>query len=423
MLLVLKNSWALLLGLLLLMIGNGLQGTLLGLRGAIEGFDATTMSMVMSAYFAGFLFGSRLTPLMIRRVGHVRVFAALASLISAAFILYAALPHPLLWAAMRMLVGLCFAGVYVVAESWLNESATNETRGQALSLYVIVQMVGVIFAQGLLNFADAGGYTLFIVMSVLVSISFAPILLSVMPAPVFSATKPMSLRGVYRASPLGMVGSFLLGGVFAAMFGMSAVYATEAGLTIAETSFFVGIIYLGGLLLQYPVGWISDRVDRRWLILALTGFGAVAIVVALPFVGSYVVVCIIGFIIGGVSNPLYALLIAYTNDFLEHSDMAAASGGLIFANGLGAILGPLIIGVLMNAFGASMFFVYIGVILALVAAYAGYRMTQRAAPSVRETNTYAPVLPQATAVAVELAQEYAIDRAQDAEAEPAPATR
>ncbi|WP_112323770.1 MFS transporter [Oceanibium sediminis] len=415
MLSVLKNSWALFLGLLLLMIGNGLQGTLLGLRGAIEGFDASIMSLIMSAYFAGFLFGSRLTPIMIRRVGHVRVFAALASLISAAFILYAALPNPLIWGAMRLLVGMCFAGVYVVAESWLNESATNENRGQALSLYLIVQMVGVISAQGLLNLADAGGYTLFVIMSVLVSVSFAPILLSVSPAPVFSATKRMTLREVYNVSPLGMVGMFLLGSIVAAMFGMSAVYATEAGLTIAQTSLFVAMIYFGGMVLQFPIGWMSDRMDRRWLILGCTAAGALSVVVLLPFVDSFTVVCILGFVIGGVSNPLYALLIAYTNDFLEHEDMTAASGGLIFATGVGAIFGPLIIGVLMNAFGSSMFFIFIGGVLALIAAYAAYRMTQRAAPSADDTSSYAPVLPQATAVAVEFAQEYAIERAIDEE--------
>lgn len=209
---ILKNAWALLLGMMLLMVGNGLQGTLLGLRGAVEGFSPTTMSYIMSGYFLGFLGGSYMAPELIRRVGHVRVFAALGSLISAAFILYAALPDPVVWAVMRIIVGFCFAGVYVVAESWLNDAATNETRGQALSAYVIVQMVGIVFAQVLLNFADVGGYTLFVVMSVLVSIAFMPILLSSTTAPVFRATKRMSLKELFIVSPLGCVSIFLLGG-------------------------------------------------------------------------------------------------------------------------------------------------------------------------------------------------------------------
>jgi MFS family permease len=414
MILVLRNSWALLLGMMLLLIGNGLQGTLLGVRGAIEGFDAATMSLVMSAYYLGFLAGSRRVAVMIRRVGHVRVFAALASLISAAFIMYAAAPSAVLWVAMRLLVGFCFAGVYVVAESWLNEAATNETRGQALSLYMIVQMVGIISAQGLLTFADASGYTLFIIMSVLVSVSFAPILLTVSAAPAYQTTKPMTLRQLFGISPLGCVGTFLLGGVFAGIFGMASVFGTEKGLSVSQIALFVASIYTGGLLAQFPIGWISDRMDRRKLIMGLTAFGAVVTLAGTFFAASVPVVMVLGFLIGGVANPLYSLLIAYTNDFLEHSDMAAASGGLLFINGLGAITGPLLIGWLMTRFGADAFFVFVGTLLGLIALYAVYRMGRRPAPSVEATSSYAPVLPQASPVALEVAQEVAIGRAVEA---------
>ena len=223
---VLKHSWALLLGVLLLLLGNGLQGTLLGIRGAIEGYDAATMSLVMSAYYLGFLLGSRRATAMIARVGHVRVFAALASTISAVFILYAAAPDAWAWTAMRFVVGFSFAGVYVVAESWLNDAATNETRGQAMSLYMIVQMVGIIAAQFILNLADPAGYIHFVVISVLVSVSFLPILLAPVSAPAFQTTKPMSLRLLFRISPLGCVGTFLLGGVYAGIFAMGSVFGT-----------------------------------------------------------------------------------------------------------------------------------------------------------------------------------------------------
>ncbi len=169
MLQIIGNAWALRFGLLLLMIGNGMQGTLLGLRGAIEGFTADEMAYVMSAYFLGFLGGSRMTPRMIRRVGHVRVFAAMGSIVSAMFILYAAIPYVFAWGLMRLVVGFCFSALYVVAESWLNDSATNKTRGQLLSIYVIVQMLGIVIAQMMLNLADPGGYVLFVVISVLVA--------------------------------------------------------------------------------------------------------------------------------------------------------------------------------------------------------------------------------------------------------------
>ncbi|MDG1237268.1 MAG: MFS transporter, partial [Amylibacter sp.] len=357
---VLRNSWALLFGMFLLMLGNGVQGTLLGIRGSLEGFSAGSMSLIMSGYFVGFLFGSRLAPHLIRNVGHVRVFAALASLVSAALILFAALPNEYVWFFLRIIVGFCFSGIYVVAESWLNDSSTNETRGQTLSAYLIVQMMGIVVAQWLLNFADVAGFILFIIISVAVSLSFAPILLSVSPAPMFQTTKPMSLRQLYVASPLGIVGIFLLGGIFAALFGMTSVYGTEKNMSVGEISIFVGIIYIGGMLLQFPIGWISDRMDRRLLIIGITIAGGLACLMAFNAASNLTVILICSFIIGGVANPLYSLLLAYTNDFLDHDDMAAASGGLIFVNGVGAIAGPLVVGWMMGRYGPDSFFLYIG---------------------------------------------------------------
>lgn len=411
MLFVLRNSWALLLGMMMLLLGNGMQGTLLGVRGGIEGFDPTSMALVMSGYYLGFLAGSRRAPILIRRVGHVRVFAALASMISAAFILYAAAPDPFVWMAMRLVVGYCFAGVYVVAESWLNEASTNETRGQALALYMVVQMVGIIAAQLVVTFADPSGYALFVVMSVLVSVSFLPILLTAVKAPAFELTKPMTLRRLAQVSPLGCVGTFLLGGVFAGIFSMASVYGTQKGMTVGGIAVFVAAIYVGGLLFLFPVGRLSDRMDRRLLIIVLTSFGAAFAVAGLPFTDRYATVVAIGFVLGGVANPLYSLLIAYTNDFLDRSDMAAASAGLLFINGLGAISGPLVIGGLMTRFGADAFFAFVGGLLALIAVYAGYRTTIRPAPAPADTLSYAPVLPQASAVALKAAQDVALGRA------------
>jgi MFS family permease len=414
---VVRNAWALLLGMLLLMVGNGLQGTLLGVRGADAGFSAFSMSIVMSGYFAGFLFASQVVAGMIRRVGHVRVFAALGSLVSAALILFPVLQDPIAWVLGRFVLGFCFCGVYVTAESWLNNAASNETRGQALSAYMIVQMTGVIAGQALLVVPDQSGWLLFVIPSVLVSVSFAPILLSISPTPAFEATKPMSLRELYAVSPLGMVGMFLLGGIFAAQFGMSAVYATEIGLTLPQISSFVASFYVGAVVMQYPLGWLSDRMDRRWLITVVALLGGTAALVAAMFGSLYLVLLAAAFVIGGCSNPLYALLIAYTNDFLEAEDMASASAGLLFVNGLGAITGPLVIGRAMEVVGTWGFFLLISVLLFAVSGYALFRMTQRSAPSVDDTGAYAPITPTATPVALEYAQEYAIEVAEEAEAE------
>ena len=405
---VLSRSWALLLGMMLLMVGNGLQGTLLGVRGGIEGFSTFEMSFVMSAYFAGFLVGSRVAPQMIRRVGHVRVFAALASFVSAILLLYPAFTNPVVWACGRIAIGFCFSGVYVAAESWLNNSADNSNRGKALSIYMIVQMFGIVSAQALLAIGDATGYALFIVSSVLVSISFAPILLSVAPTPAFETAKPMPLRTLIETSPLSCLGMFLLGGVFSAQFGMSAVYGTAAGLSVTQISLFVSSIYIGALLMQYPIGLFSDRVDRRLVILVVALLGGLASVVAFLNGENFGALLIVAFIIGGTSNPLYSLLIAYTNDYLEADDMAAACGGLIFINGVGAISGPLIIGWVMDQYGPEFFFMVIAVLMLTMAAYAGFRMTQRTRVGI-DDGAYAPVMPNASLVAVEVASEYYIE--------------
>lgn len=413
---VLRNSWALLLGMLFLMLGNGLQSSLVGIRGPEAGFSAFSMSVIMSAYFAGFLVASRVTPDMIRRVGHVRVFAALGSLVSAVLILLPAFRDPIAWTLGRVVIGFCFCGVYVTAESWLNNSASNENRGKALSLYMIVQMGGVIAAQGLLVVPDASGYLLFIIPSVLVSIAFAPILLSITPTPAFETTQPMTLRQLYTVSPLGCVGLFLLGGVFAAQFGMSAVYGAQAGLSLAQISLFVAAFYVGALVLQYPLGWISDRMDRRQLIFAVAAAGGAGAVLAIVAGGVFEILLVSAFLVGGCSNPLYSLLLAYTNDFLEVDDMASASAGLLFINGLGAIAGPLIIGWAMGSLGPWGYWLLVAVLLCGLAVYALYRMTQRPAPAVEDTGIYTPLSPTTTPVAVEVAQEFAIEAAEDEEA-------
>jgi len=413
MLQVVGSSWALLLGMFMLMIGNGLQGTLLGVRGQIEGFTTFQMSVVMSAYFVGFLFASRLAPLLIARVGHVRVFAALGSTISAVLILYPALTEPWAWTLGRVIIGFCFCGVYITAESWLNDAASNENRGKALSLYMIVQMAGIVLAQYLVVLGDIGGYILFIVPSVLVSMSFAPILLSKTTAsPAFAEIKPLPIKRLIAASPLACMGMLLLGSVFAAQFGMSAVYGTRAGLSIAEISVMVSATYLAALVLQYPIGWLSDRMDRRKLILGLAAVGGLAALVAFVIPGQFWLIVLAAAIVGGTSNTLYALLIAYANDYLERREMAAASGGLLFINGLGAVAGPLLVGWVMDNVGVSGFWLIIGVLMVALAGYALLRMRQSPGKLiVGDRAVFAPIAVTATQVAAGAAGEARADGA------------
>ena len=408
--------WALLVGMVLIMMGNGMHFTLIGVRGGIEGFSSAELAVVTSGYFMGFLSGARLAPVMIRRVGHVRVFAALGSFMSAGLIAFPLVTEPWAWTLLRILLGFCMSGVYVTAESWLNNAATNESRGSVLSAYMLAQTLGVIAAQGILSAGDAGGSALFIGASILVSVSFAPILLSATPVPAAELAKPMSLPRLFRESPLGAVGIMLLGGVFAAQSGMGAVYGAQVGLTVSQVALFVAMLFAGSLVLQYPIGFLSDRMDRRRLILGAAVCGVGACVLGFLSQSLWFLMAA-AFIAGGVATPLYSLFIAHTNDFLQIEDMPAASGGLVFGYGLGAIFGPLVTGWTMQYVGPEGFWLVMLVLFAMIAAYAAWRMTRRAGVPVDETDAYLAVLPTTSQVAVEAAGAWAVEYAEEQAAE------
>jgi MFS family permease len=247
---------------------------------------------------------------------------------------------------------------------------------------MIVQMLGIIASQVLLNLPDTSGFTLFIIPSALVSLAFMPLLLAPTPAPAFDSTRRISFARLFRISPLGCAGMLLTGGVFSAMFGMASVWGAQEGLSVRQISIFVGSIYVGGLILQYPIGWASDRVDRRMLIMGLSVVAALAMLVATFADLAFAALIGVAVLLGGVTNPVYSLLIAYTNDFLAREQMAGASAGLIFLNGFGAIFGPIVTGWMMETVGPRGFFLFIGVLYILLAVYALYRMTRRAAPTV-----------------------------------------
>lgn len=408
------------LGMLLLMLGNGLQGTLLGVRGSLENIDSSTMGYIMAGYFLGFLGGSKLTPVMLQKVGHVRVFAALGSLVSAAFILYAAVVDPIAWWFLRVLVGFCFSGLYVVSESWLNHSATNQTRGKALSLYMMVQMGGMVLGQLLLNVADPGGYNLFVLITVLVSLSIAPMLLSSSSsAPVQSSARAMPLKELIQTSPLACFGILMLGGVYAVLYAMSPVYATQRGLSIAQTSYFITGIFLGAMLFQYPIGWLSDKIDRRYLIIGVTALAALVALAGLYFGDIFAVLLITAICLGGLSNPLYSLLVAYANDHLEQDQMASAAGGLLFINGCGAMTGPIVVGAAMTHLGIQWYFIILVLLLSAICFYGLYRISQRAYSITDEASPYLPISARtttyATSFAIEAMEEEQLEELEDSE--------
>ncbi len=417
---VLSGVWALLIGIVLIMLGNGMHFTLIGLRGGIEGFSAAELAIVTSGYFMGFLSGARLTPLLIRRVGHVRVFAALGSFMSAGLIAFPLLTEPWAWTALRLLIGFCMSGIFVTAESWLNHAATNETRGKVLSAYMIAQTLGIIGAQGLLTLGDAATSVLFIGASILVSVSFAPILLSAIPVPAVEVARPMSLRKLFINTPLSTVGIFLLGSVYATQSGMGAVFGTQIGMSASQIALFVAMLFAGALVLQYPIGWLSDRMDRRRLILGAAVLGAVSCTLGWITGGGLWPLMTSAFFAGGVTTPLYALFLAYTNDALSAEDMPSASGGLVFTFGLGAITGPLATGWAMQELGPFAFWLVLAVTFVAIALYALYRMTQRSSVPMDETESYLGVLPTASPLAVEAAGAWSAEQAENEREEDAP---
>jgi MFS family permease len=420
MLQAISTAWALFLGLGLIMLGAGLQSGLLGVRAEIENFSGSATGIIMAGYFVGFLLGSRLTPLLVRRVGHVRVFAALASLASTAVLIYALIVDPVAWTVMRIITGFCYAGLYIVAESWLNERADNTTRGTILSVYMVVVFVGMAGGQYLLNAADPAGAVLFIVSSIVVSLALIPILLSAGPAPSFEKTEAISLKALYRASPLGVVGAVATGMAQGTIFSLTAVYAARIGLPISQIAVFTSLVYVGAMLLQLPLGRLSDHLDRR-RVLTGTAFAAASLGLAFYLLedASLWVLFLLIALFGGLVSSMYALVISHTNDHLSQEQMVAGSSTLYLVYAVGATGGPLLGGVIMDVLHPSALFLFLAAVLGALGTFALWRMTRRASLPMDEQGEFQAVPSTYSPLATELAAEAAADAAELSEEEEA----
>lgn len=406
------SAWALLLGMAIIMLGNGLQGTLLGLRATLEGFSTTVTGFVMTGFFIGFLLGSTIAPRIVQSVGHIRVFAALASLASASALVHAIIIDPWTWGLMRVVTGFSYAGLYVVAESWLNDRATNETRGQILSIYMVVTYGGMTAGQFLLNVGDPAGFDLFVLISVLVSLALVPISLTAVPAPTFDAPSPVGLRQLYAISPLGVVGGLATGLTNGVIFGMGAVYGSAMGMSNSEVALFMGLLLLGGMLLQWPVGRISDLLDRRKVIVGVTSLAALFAIIP-GLIPDLPLWWLLGltFLFGGMTLPMYSLCGAHLNDYLDPKQMVAASSAFVLVNGLGAILGPTSGSIAMQMIGPSGFFVLLALVQCFIVLFALWRMTRRAPMPLEDQGAFVSMPPRGSPVAVTLNPETPEDAA------------
>lgn len=401
-----RSAWALFLGLAFIMLGNGLQGSLVAIRAQMEIFDNTTTGLIMAGYFAGFFIGSWIVPYLVARVGHVRVFGALASLSSIAVLVFPVFVDPMVWLAMRVVTGIAYAGLYIVCESWLNDRATNETRGQMLSIYLIVMLMGMAGGQYLLNLYSPADFQLFTVVSVLVSLAVVPVLISASKTPDFETPERMGLFRLFKASPLGVISMIFVGVGTGAWMGMGPSYAYALDMSIAETSNLMSIYFVGGFLLTYPIGKMSDLIDRRSVIVVVALLGTAASAAMLFITGDgRILLYLCAALVGGATQPLYSLCISHTNDYLTQKQMVAASSSMVMANGVGAVIGPNVAGFGLERLGAAGLPWSLIVAHAAIAVYALWRMARRPAISNEDQGTFVAMPARMTAVAVTLSPE------------------
>ncbi|MCB1381022.1 MAG: MFS transporter [Alphaproteobacteria bacterium] len=372
------SIWILLLCVGLLCVGHGLHGSLVAVRANAADFGPDVTGLVMSGYAAGLLLSSYVTPHLVRNVGHVRAFAGLASIVSTAVLLMPLWVNAPFWLAMRFISGLCTSGLFIVCESWLNGASSNRNRGQMLSMYMIVTYGALGVGQLLLNVTDTSGFSRFIIVSALLSLSLVPLILLPAEAPSLEGARPVTVDEVWRASPLAVLGAFFCGLAQSAFFAMGAVFGLTKGLPLVYVSLMMALPPIGVILSQYPIGWISDRFDRRTIIMLLSAVsGAVAAATLLTDGFSPEIFIGMVTIFGTLSLPLYSLVIAHANDHLEKQQVLGASAKLVMLYGLGSILGPMFAGQIMGLVGGSGFLIYQAAVYVGLAGFAFWRRLKR----------------------------------------------
>ena len=411
------SSWALFTGFGLIMLAHALQGTLLNVNAVFFNFSDFEIGYVFSGYFMGYLFSSIQCPKLIKNVGHIRVFAAFASLGSIAILLHWIVINPIAWLIFRMITGFSFAAIYIVCESWLNDRADNKSRGQLIGFYMIVLYFSTSAGGMLVNLRATTDAQLFILTSLLISLALVPILLTKKPAPDFSTPKFLSLKELYTKSPMAFVGSFSIGMVYSALFGLMGVFGAKIGLSIFQISILVFVNMFVGAIFQYPVGKISDKYDRRTILLSLNLI-AIASLIFIYLLGSLSFNLLLVFIgiHSAVSLPYYAVVISHMNDFLEKDEIVSGSSTLTLVNALGMVMGPMLASGFMAYFGAYGYFLYMIVIYCLVAPYNFFRIRVGRTSNIYEENTPSMIVPRtASPVGMQLASDQIITKIEDDE--------
>lgn len=405
---------ALLASVALLLMGNGLQGTLLPLRAEIEAFGPIAIGVMGSSYFLGFALGCLYGPVVVGRVGHIRTFAAATALASTVALAHALIPLPWAWWPLRALTGFAFAILYMVIESWLNERATNETRGTVMSIYTVINLTVIMAGQMLLTIYDPGSFAPFALASILVSLAALPVALTTALAPAPLQSTKIRFRRLYRISPVGFMGAFTVGLGNGAFWSLAPVFATGSGLDVHGVATFMSLVVLGGAIGQYPLGKLSDRTDRRRVILGAAIGVALAGALLPVAAGLFAPGLYIGALVFGLTAmPVYALSVAHMNDFVESDGFVEASSGMLMVYAVGAIVGPMLASWATRTAGTDLLFPYVGVVYLGFAAFVVVRMRAREAPSPDERPDFVATAGTSPALG-------ALDPRSDAEAPPSP---
>ena len=428
---IIINSWALFTGFGIIVISHGFQGNLLGIRSVIEDFNFIATGTMMSGYFVGFFIGATVVPKLVTKVGHIRVFAAFASMASLSSLIHIVFVDPYVWILARFLTGFSMIGVFIIVESWLNDRANNKTRGKVLSLYMLITYIGMALGNFLLNISNPQQYEPFILISLLFSIALIPILLTKRKPPKFKKTSSIKIKELFKISPFGSVSMFCTGFIFAPIFSLLSVYAITMKLTIFETSLLLVGVMLAGAIFQWPIGSLSDKYDRRKIIIA-SSIAAVFFTVSAIFVSgigsslsNLFVESTVSFnyfstamdktklfifiiLLAGVTLPLFSLNLALVNDYIPKEKFVAAGGGLNIIFGLGAMAGPVMCSTLMHYLGPNGFFIHILIFLLTIIMFGFYRLSQREIENNPES-TFTPLPTTITPLGIELDPDTGVD--------------
>ena len=428
---IIKNSWALFTGFGMIIISHGFQGNLLGIRAVLEDFNYIATGTMMSGYFIGYFIGANMVPNLVSKVGHIRVFAAFASIASLSALVHAVFVDPYVWTVSRFLTGFSMIGIFIIVESWLNDRATNKTRGKVLSLYMLVTYLGMSLGNLLLNVSSPKNYEPFIMISLLFSIALVPILLTKRKPPKFKKTSSIKIKELFKISPFGSFSTFCSGFIFSAMLTMLSVYAVTMNLNVFEISILLVGVTLAGALFQWPIGSLSDNYDRRLVIIGCCLFASIFTILSILYSGlsfnnllteemlrfNYFAVgtgmdktklFVFIILLAGMILPLFSLNLALVNDYIPKEKFVAAGGGLNIIFGLGAIGGPIICSILMSWLGPNGFFIFLLFFLIGISIFGVFRLTRRKYEDNPES-TFTPLPKDITPLGIELDPDTGVD--------------